>query len=50
MEKVSYGFAIAEQTSDFVGMAGVDGLCFYVNPAGRRLVGLAPDADVTALE
>ena len=39
--------AVAEQTTDFVGIAGVDGYAIWVNPAGRRLLGWTPDEDVT---
>ncbi|CUI02699.1 response regulator [Massilia antarctica] len=38
--------AVAAQSSDFIGIAGSDGRTGYVNPAGRRLAGLAPDASV----
>jgi PAS domain S-box-containing protein len=36
--------ALVENSADFVGMATLDGRVFYVNPAGRGLVGLDPDA------
>ncbi|RYP88378.1 PAS domain S-box protein [Nocardioides guangzhouensis] len=39
--------SLVEASSDFIAIAGVDGTVAYVNPAGRKLVGLAPDADVT---
>jgi PAS domain S-box-containing protein len=32
--------ALVENAGDFIGMAMFDGRVFYVNPAGRRLVGL----------
>ena len=32
--------ALVEQSSDFIGIAGLDGRADYVNAAGRRLVGL----------
>ncbi|WP_167761183.1 SpoIIE family protein phosphatase [Geodermatophilus sp. DF01_2] len=38
--------AIAEQTTDLVAMADADGRVTYLNPAGRRIVGLAPDQDL----
>ncbi|MDM5180427.1 response regulator [Massilia sp. DJPM01] len=38
--------AVAAQSSDFIGIAGSDARTSYVNPAGRRLAGLAPDASV----
>ncbi len=33
--------SIIEHTEDFVGLAGLDGRVVFVNPAGRRLAGLA---------
>jgi diguanylate cyclase (GGDEF)-like protein/PAS domain S-box-containing protein len=39
--------ALVENSSDFIGIANPAGIPVYVNPAGRRLVGLPPD---TALE
>jgi PAS domain S-box-containing protein len=39
--------ALVETSGDFIAIAGVDGAVRYVNPAGRRIVGLEPDADVT---
>ena len=41
--------ALVESTTDFVGMAGLDGGVLYLNPAGRALVGLAADAPVEDL-
>lgn len=38
--------ALIENSSDFIGIAGADGRPIYVNPAGRRMVGLAPDHPV----
>src|SRR5215831_7173187 len=32
-----------ENSPDFIGIADANGKPFYVNPAGRRMVGLAPD-------
>ncbi|RYY97190.1 MAG: PAS domain S-box protein, partial [Chitinophagaceae bacterium] len=40
---------IIEQSRDFTGMATLDGQMVYVNAAGRRLMGLAPDAPVSDL-
>ncbi|TVP77229.1 MAG: PAS domain-containing sensor histidine kinase [Thioalkalivibrio sp.] len=34
-------FALVENSSDFIGMADAEGTPFYVNPAGRRMVGIA---------
>jgi len=39
--------ALVEATTDFVAIADLDGRLLYMNPGGRRLVGLHPDADVT---
>ncbi|WP_210277960.1 sensor histidine kinase [Methylobacterium radiotolerans] len=39
---------LAENSTDFIGMAHVDGQVFYLNDAARRLVGLE-EADITAL-
>jgi PAS domain S-box-containing protein len=41
--------AIVEATRDFVGIATLDHKLSYVNPAGRALVGLAPDVDVATV-
>ena len=41
--------AICESTSDFVGITDVDGNFFYLNPAARRMLGIGPNEDVTAL-
>ncbi len=38
---------ILEATSDLVAMASPDGRLSYVNPAGRRLLGLPDDLDLT---
>ena len=38
---------LVENCRDFVCVATLEGQVLYVNPAGRRLVGIAPDADVT---
>lgn len=35
--------SILEATPDFVGTTGADGKPTYINPAGRKLVGLTPD-------
>ena len=40
--------ALVEASSDFIAIAGLDGRIRYVNPAGRALVGLSPDVDVTS--
>jgi two-component system cell cycle sensor histidine kinase/response regulator CckA len=38
---------LVECCRDFVCVSTLEGQVVYVNPAGRRLVGVAPDADVT---
>lgn len=38
---------ILEATSDFVGIARSDGQIVYTNPAGRKLLGIGPDEDIT---
>ncbi len=40
---------VLENTSDFVGFVDPAGQLLYINRAGRRLVGLAPDADIRLL-
>jgi two-component system cell cycle sensor histidine kinase/response regulator CckA len=42
--------AIVDATTDFVATATLEGASLSVNPAGRRLVGLAADASVGALQ
>ncbi|MEW6210284.1 MAG: PAS domain S-box protein [Acidobacteriota bacterium] len=39
--------AILEATSDFVGIANPDGRAFYLNRAGRRMVGIGDDEDIS---
>jgi PAS domain S-box-containing protein len=39
--------ALVEASVDFIAIARLDGKVSYLNPAGRTMVGLAPDADVT---
>ena len=41
--------AILEATTDFVGLAAPDGRALFVNRAGRRMVGLGEQEDVTRL-
>jgi PAS domain S-box-containing protein len=38
--------AVAEQSSDFIGIFAPDGSGLYLNPAGRAMAGLAADADI----
>jgi PAS domain S-box-containing protein len=39
--------ALVEASPDFIAMAGLDGTVTYVNPGGRKLVGMPADVDVT---
>lgn len=39
-------FALTENSGDFIGMAGLDGHVFYLNGAGKKLVGLGTDEEV----
>ncbi len=39
--------ALVETSSDFIAIAGLDGAVRYLNPAGRALVEMDPDIDVT---
>jgi PAS domain S-box-containing protein len=41
--------ALVETSADFIAMAGFDGRVLFVNAAGRRLVGIAPDREVRTL-
>jgi PAS domain S-box-containing protein len=41
--------SLVEASGDLIAIAGIDGALSYVNPAGRRMVGLAPDADLDGL-
>jgi PAS domain S-box-containing protein len=38
--------ALVESSSDFIGIADSNGKPVYLNPAGRRMIGLAPDFPV----
>jgi PAS domain S-box-containing protein len=42
--------ALVEATTDFVAIADLRGRLVYMNPGGRRLVGLEPGVDVTATQ
>ncbi len=42
--------ALIENSSDFIGIADPNGKPVYVNPAGRRMVGLAPDFPVEQVQ
>jgi len=41
--------ALVDASGDFIATAGLDGLVTYVNPAGRRLAGIAADDDVSTM-
>lgn len=41
--------AILETTTDFVGTASADGHLLYINKAGRKMIGIGEDEDVTKL-
>jgi PAS domain S-box-containing protein len=40
--------AVAEQSSDFIGIFTADAGGIYLNPAGRQMAGLGPEADIGA--
>ena len=42
--------AILEAATDFIGMARPDGKCLYMNRAGRRMVGIGPDEEITTID
>jgi PAS domain S-box-containing protein len=39
--------ALVDASNDLIGIADLDGCVLYVNPAGRRLIGILEDLDVT---
>jgi len=39
--------ALVEASPDFIAIANLDGSVKYVNPGGRQMIGMDPDADVT---
>lgn len=41
--------ALVEASTDFIGIADAEGRVLYINPAGRRMVGVGPDSDLTHL-
>jgi hypothetical protein len=41
--------ALVEHSGDFIAMAALDGRVLFINQAGRRLVGIAADADIELL-
>ena len=40
---------LVDHSSDFVGLASIEGQCLYLNAAGRKMVGLPLDVDVRSL-
>jgi PAS domain S-box-containing protein len=42
--------ALIENSTDFIGIADPDGRPVYLNPAGRRMIGFAPDFDFSATQ
>lgn len=42
-------FALAQGSGDLIGWADLDGAVRYLNPAGRRLIGLAPEESINGL-
>lgn len=45
LERQKFVFLV-EHSSDGIGMATLDGLMFFLNPAGRRMLGLAPETPI----
>lgn len=41
---------IFEASPDFVGIASTDGKAVYLNPAGRALIGMSKEADITSMD
>ncbi|MEO8841195.1 MAG: ATP-binding protein [Kofleriaceae bacterium] len=48
-DKAKRFVSLIENSTDMIAMAGFDGRVLFVNAAGRALVGLAPDIDVTKM-
>lgn len=46
-EKLRRFTAIIEATTDFVGIANTDGYTTYINPAGRRMLGIGDEEDIS---
>ena len=42
--------ALIQHSGEFIAMASLDGRVLFINQAGKKLVGIEPDADVTLLE
>jgi PAS domain S-box-containing protein len=41
--------SLVQHSDDFIGFAGLDGYLLFLNAAGRNLVGLRDDSDITSL-
>jgi PAS domain S-box-containing protein len=41
--------SLVEHSDDFIAMADLDGYVTYMNPGGRRMIGLPPEGDLGAL-
>jgi len=42
--------ALIQHSSEFIAMASLEGRVLFINQAGKKLLGIAPDADVSLLE
>ncbi|HET7542385.1 MAG TPA: ATP-binding protein [Polyangiaceae bacterium] len=42
--------SLIQHSAEFIAMASLDGRVLFINQAGKRLLGIEPDADVTKLE
>ncbi len=42
--------SLVEASTDFIGIADLDGAMVYLNPAGRAMTGIAADADVRGMD
>ncbi|HEY0464335.1 MAG TPA: GAF domain-containing protein, partial [Polyangiaceae bacterium] len=49
-EQASRFEALIQHSGEFIAMASLDGHVLFVNEAGKKLLGIAPDADVTQLQ
>src|SRR5678815_4139089 len=48
-ENAARFYAMVDNSTEYVSMASPDGKVFYLNPAGRTMAGIAPDADIGAI-
>ncbi len=49
-EMIARQARIIESSSEFIALASTAGEILYLNPAGRKLVGLGPDEDISRLQ